>query len=145
MISAPADPPAHRPGRLRRELVVFALIGVASNVVYALAFLLVRGHLGGQASNVIALIVSTYANTAANRRFTFNVRGPGGAMRHQTWGFALFGVQLAITASALFVLHLVAPGAGHAVELATIIGAAALATVLRFVAFRVWVFRERPR
>ena len=37
-------------------------------------------------ANFIALLVTAVANTAANRRFTFGVRGPRDAVRHQVQG-----------------------------------------------------------
>ena len=48
-------------------------------------FLLLRPALGAQASNLVALLLTAVANTAANRRVTFGVRarptGPGTSCR----------------------------------------------------------------
>ena len=42
--------------------------------------------IGAQAANVVALLVTAVLNTAANRAFTFGVRGRGRAPRHQAQG-----------------------------------------------------------
>ena len=44
-------------------------------LAYLLLFLLLRGLAGAQGANLVALLVTAVANTAANRRFTFGVRG----------------------------------------------------------------------
>ncbi|MCW2768831.1 MAG: glycosyl transferase, family 2 [Aeromicrobium sp.] len=52
-------------------MVVFAMIGIASTVVYAVLYVTLRGRLGSLKANAVALAASAIANTAANRRFTF--------------------------------------------------------------------------
>ena len=71
-------------------MVVFALIGIASTLAYALLYVLLRGNLGAQEANAVALAVTAIANTAANRRFTFGFRGSAGALRHQVQGLLVF-------------------------------------------------------
>lgn len=56
----------------------------------------------------------------------------------------LAGAALALVTGALAALAAWAPGAGRLVEMAVLVAANALATVLRFVAFRSWIFRGRP-
>ena len=73
------------------------------------------------------------------------VRGSAGAARHQFQGLIVFGLGLVLTTGALALLGHVAPDAGQPVELAVIILANAVATVLRFVLFRSWVFRTPAR
>jgi putative flippase GtrA len=87
--------------------------------------------------------VTAIANTAANRRLTFAIRGGAHTVRHQAQGLAVFGLALALTASSLALLHVVSAHPGHAVELAVLVAANLLATVLRFVLLRSWVFRTR--
>jgi putative flippase GtrA len=126
-----------------RQLVRFAAIGVASTVANLVLYVLFRGIMGAIAANVVALLLTTIANTAANRRLTFGVRGRHGAARHQFQGLIVFGLGLGLTTGALALLGHLAPDAGQAVELAAIILANAVATVLRFLLFRAWVFRPR--
>jgi putative flippase GtrA len=128
---------------LLHQLVRFAVVGVASTVAYALLFLLLRGPLGAQGANFAALLLTAIANTAANRRLTFGVRGKGGAIRHQGQGLVVFALGWGLTSSTLGVLHLAVPGAPRGVELAALVVANLAATLLRFVLLRHWVFRRR--
>lgn len=124
------------------QLVRFAAIGVASTLAYALLFRLLREPIGAYAANLLALVITAIGNTAANRRLTFGVRGSAGAATHQLQGLIVFGLGLALTSGALAALHTWAPAASHAVELLVLIVANALSTLLRFVAYRSWIFRK---
>jgi putative flippase GtrA len=138
-------PPRSVPGvptGLPGQLVRFAAIGVASTLAYALLFLLLRGPVGAYAANLIALVLTAVGNTAANRRLTFGVRGTAGAATHHLQGLIVFGMGLALTSCALAALHAWVPAASQAVELLVLIIANALATLLRFVAYRSWIFRK---
>jgi len=128
---------------LLHQLVRFAVVGVASTVAYALLFLLLRGPLGAQAANFAALLLTAIANTAANRRLTFGVRGADGAIRHQGQGLVVFALGWGLTSSTLGVLHAAVPGAPRGAELAALVVANLAATLLRFVLLRHWVFRRR--
>src|SRR5271165_3699655 len=57
------------------QAVRFAVIGVACTLAYLLLFLLLHDPLGAQSANLMALLVTAIANTAADRRFTFGMRG----------------------------------------------------------------------
>jgi putative flippase GtrA len=124
------------------QLVRFGAIGVVSTLAYLLLYVLLRGALGAFGANLLALVVTAVANTAANRRLTFGVRGREGAAAHQFQGLVVFGLGLALTTGALAALSAWAPNASQLVELVVLVVANALATVLRFVAFRAWVFRR---
>ncbi len=90
----------------------------------------------------IVLLVTAVGNTAANRRFTFGVRGVAGAARHQFEGLVVFGIGLGLTSGALALLHSL--GEPHRlVELSVLVAANLLATVVRFVLLRGWVFHPR--
>ncbi len=120
----------------------FATIGVLSTVAYLLLFMALRGVLGPQGANLVALLVTAVGNTAANRRFTFGVRGAAGAARHQFEGLVVFGIGLGLTSGALALLHSL--GEPHRlVELSVLVAANLLATVVRFVLLRGWVFHPR--
>ncbi|MCG2803699.1 MAG: bifunctional glycosyltransferase family 2/GtrA family protein [Cellulomonas sp.] len=134
-----------RDGRLLGQLLRFAVIGAISTAAYALLYVVLAGPWGAQAANVTALAVTAVANTAANRAFTFGIRGRGRALVHQSQGLAVFGLAWALTAGALGVLHLMAPAAPRPVELAVLVVANLGATVLRFLLLRGWVFRPRTR
>jgi hypothetical protein len=82
------------------------------------------------------LLLTAIANTAANRAFTFGVRGRGGAARHQVHGLLVFAFGLAITSGSLFVLHHFDPTVGKVAELSMLVAANLIATLVRFVALR---------
>jgi putative flippase GtrA len=137
---------AAAPSGLGRQLLRFGAIGAISTGVYALLYLLLRQGMGAQAANATALLLATFANTAANRRITFGVRGRAGAARHQVQGLVILGIALVLTAGCLGLLHAIAPGAGQGVELAVLTLANVVATLARFLLFRAWVFpSRRPR
>jgi putative flippase GtrA len=133
------------PRGLPTQLVRFAAIGVASTLANLVLFLLFRTFIGPIWANVAALLLTTIANTAANRRLTFGVRGPQDAAKHQFQGLVVFGLGLGLTTGALALLGALVPGAHQGLEVVTIIVANLVATVLRFVLFRAWVFRGRTR
>ena len=127
------------------QLARFAMIGIVSTLAYLVLYVLLRGELGAFGANLVALVVTAVANTAANRRLTFGVRGRAGAATHQLQGLLVFGLGLAFTTGALAALSAWLPDAGQLVEILALVTANALATALRFVAFRSWIFRaHRP-
>jgi putative flippase GtrA len=122
--------------------VRFAAIGALSTLAYALLYLLFAGVMPAQLANFVALLLTAIANTAANRRFTFGVRGRTGVVRHQFQGLLVFLLAWGITSGSLLLLHLVAPASGHTAQLLTLTAANLFATLLRFVLLRLWVFRQ---
>lgn len=131
------------PRGLTSQLVRFAAVGVASTLAYLVLYLLLRGPLGAQGANFAALLLTALANTAANRRLTFGVRGPTDRFRHQVQGLVVFGVGLALTSASLAVLHAGAPDAARWTELTVLVLANVTATLVRFLLFRSWVFPRR--
>ena len=79
------------PTGMTRQIVRFAAIGIVSTLAYLVLFFLLRMGAGAQAANFLALAITAVANTAANRRLTFGVRGRQGAVRHQFLGIGVFG------------------------------------------------------
>jgi putative flippase GtrA len=119
----------------------FLVVGGLSTIAYALLYLVLADLMPAQAANFVALLVTAVANTAANRRFTFGVRGPG-VVRHQFQGLVVFGVAWAITSGSLELLHVLHPGVSKHGELVVLTAANLVATVVRFLALRLWVFRR---
>jgi putative flippase GtrA len=128
-------------GRIGLQVAMFALIGAASTVAYAVLFLLLRLVTGPQVANLLALLLTAIGNTAANRRLTFGVRGRQGSVRHQLQGLIVFGVGLAVTSGAL----LLVPSGHPGLEVAVLTAANLVVTVMRFVAMRTWMFVRRRR
>ena len=118
------------------QLVRFGLTGIASTIAYALLYLSLHSELKAQAANLTALLLTALANTAANRAFTFGVRGRRGAARHHLHGLLVFTFGLAITSGSLFLLHRFDPTVDKVVELSVLVVANLVATVARFLALR---------
>jgi putative flippase GtrA len=131
---APVDP------RLGPQIVRFASIGVVSTVVFAALFALLDGPVGPVGADVVALLVCAFANTAANRRLTFALRGRAGRARHYAAGTALGLLPLALTLAALGLLATLGMSS-LGVTLLTLTAANLLATAARFLLLRNWVFR----
>src|SRR5215467_3309518 len=142
------SPPGLRPGgargrygQLASQLARFILVGVASTVAYVLLYLLLRGVLAAQAANALSLLITAVANTAANRRLTFGIRGRAHAARHQLRGLIAFGTGLAVTSGALAALNVISAQPSRLTEVVVLIAANLVATVVRFALYRSWVFR----
>jgi putative flippase GtrA len=118
------------------QMVRFGIVGVVSTVAYALLYLLLHPAMGAQAANLAALLLTAIANTAANRAFTFRVRGRSGVARHQLHGLLVFAFGLAITSGSLFALHRFDPTVSKEFELSVLVLANLVATLVRFVALR---------
>ncbi|WP_330184471.1 bifunctional glycosyltransferase family 2/GtrA family protein [Nocardia sp. NBC_01503] len=123
------------------QLVRFGIVGVASTLAYLLLYVLLQSITGAQAANFLALLITAIGNTAANRAFTFGVRGSAQAVSHQLQGLTIFGIGLALTSGSLFALHHWAPGSAVHLELVVLVIANLIATLVRFVGLR-WVFRK---
>jgi putative flippase GtrA len=127
---------------LASQLVRFASVGVASTALFALLFVALRGALGPAWAVVVAMAVCATANTAANRRLTFALRGPAGRGRHVAGGLALGLLPLALSLGALAALR--AAGVTSLLpQLVAVTLAGAAGSVARFVALRSWVFAAR--
>ena len=131
-------------GRLGMQLAMFAIVGVASTLAYAVLFLLLRGPFSAFTANLFALLLTAMANTAANRRLTFGVRGRSGVLRHQLRGLLVFAIGLGVTTGSLWLLH-ASGSTGHGMEVLVLTVANLVVTIMRFVAMRSWVFVRRRR
>jgi putative flippase GtrA len=140
-LSAAAPPEAAR--ALPRQLARFLAVGVASTLAYVLLYLGLRTALPAQPANAVSLLATAVLNTAVNRRFTFGIRGRPDLARHQAQGLLAFGAGLALTSPALAALHAVVSRPARAAEVTVLVGANLAATVIRFLIYRHWVFRER--
>jgi putative flippase GtrA len=132
-------------GRLLSEtrLTRFLAIGVVSTIAYALLFLLLRGPLGAVGANALALAMTAVANTHANRRLTFGIRGRREVVRQHGAGALVYVLTLGLTSGALAVLHGLDASPARAVELLVLVAASVCATVTRYMALRSWVFARR--
>jgi putative flippase GtrA len=127
------------------QLLRFVTIGAISTAAYVGLFVSFRGSVGAQVANLLALLITAVANTAANRRLTFGVRGREGAARHQGQGLVVFGIGLALTSGSLAALHAMSARPAAWLEIGVLVTANLAATLVRFVLLRRWVFTLPPR
>jgi len=127
------------------QVIRFITIGIVSTFAYLALYAALRTGLDAQVANALALLATAIANTAANRRFTFAVRGKTYAVRHQAQGLVVFALALGLTSGSLAALQAAAVHPSRAAELAVLTVLNLLATVLRFALLRMWVFRGEAR
>jgi putative flippase GtrA len=139
------EPSAARPLGLTAQVLRFAAIGAVSTLAYLILYVLLRTGLPAQGANALALLITAVGNTAANRRYTFSVRGASGAWRQQAQGLVVFAAALGLTSLALAGLHAVVGQSGRLPEVGVLVAANLAATALRFVLLRSWVFGSRTR
>jgi len=135
--------PADAPLWLSTQLVRFAAVGAASTLAYAVLFWALREVLPAAASNVIALAATAVANTAANRRLTFGIRGRERLLGDHAGGLLAFAAALVFTNGAIVAMGLFAPGASRVAEIAVLTAANAIATGVRFLVLRTVLFHMR--
>jgi putative flippase GtrA len=91
------------------------------------------------------MLATAVVNTAVNRRVTFGIRGRADAARHQLRGLIAFGIGLALTSGALAALHASSARPSRSAEVAVLVLANLVATIVRFGLYRRWVFRSQDR
>jgi putative flippase GtrA len=126
--------------QLGTQVVRFASIGVVSTVVFAAWFAVLVDPLGAIAADVVAFGLCAFANTAANRRLTFALRGRTGRVRQYSAGLAVAVMPLVLTLIVLGVLD-AAGATSLGAQLLALTVTNAVATLGRFVVLRNWVFR----
>jgi putative flippase GtrA len=141
---AVATPDAVVAGRgLRGQLARFAAIGAASTALHLGLLALLTAPLGTQPANLVGLVVSTVGNTAANRLWTFQVRGRDQLARQHLQALVVFALTWACSSLALELLAVAWPHASTVTTVAVVGAANAVSTVARFAAMRSWIFRSR--
>jgi putative flippase GtrA len=131
-------------GDLGGQLARFASIGVVSTIVFAVLFVALSGPIGWFGADILALIVCSFANTAANRRLTFSLRGRTGRARHYGAGLVVAALPLVLTLLTLGVLT-AAGSTSLFAALGSLTAVNGVAAVARFLVLRSWVFRRTSR
>jgi putative flippase GtrA len=129
--------------RLRGQVARFAVIGVGSTVLHLGLLAALTGPLGAQVANLVGLVVSTVANTAANRTWTFQVRGTEQMARQHLQALVVFAITWVCSSLALELLAVAWPRASTLTTVVVVGAANAVSTVARFTAMRSWIFRIR--
>ncbi len=125
---------------LAGQLARFASVGLASTALFAVLFIVLAAPLGPVAAAFVAFMLCAPLNVAVNRRVTFARRGSAGRARHYTAGLAVAAAPLALDLAVLAALGWAGVASVDA-DLAAVTVANAMATALRFVVLRRWVFR----
>ena len=126
-----------------RQPLMFAAIGVLSTIAYVLIYAALREIASAHVSNLLALAITTLANTQANRHFTFGVRGRAGLFADHLGGLAAFGVALAISSASISLLQLTVGAPGVGLEIAVLGFGNVIAAITRFVLLRLWLERHQ--
>jgi len=141
--SAQVEPTGERPRlepSLAGQIARFASIGLLSTGLFTLLFYVLAGPIGAVPAGIAAMLLCSLANTAANRRLTFSLRGRTDLVRHHAAALGVNLLPLTLTTGTLIALDLVGTTA-LGVQLVAVTAANAGATVARFVLLRIWVFR----
>ena len=121
----------------------FAGVGLGSTALHLGLFAWLATALpSAQVANLLALLVATVANTAANRRWTFGVRGRRHLGRHHLQALTVFGLTWGMSSLALLLVGAVSTDPGAAAQTVAIAAANLVATAVRFVAMRRWIFND---
>lgn len=121
------------------RLVRFVAIGGASTVLYWALFWLARPLMAASWASLLALVASTLANTAAQRRFTFATAGdPRTARRDHLLSLAAFGGSWLLSIAALGWLATLAPSASALSELAVAQACTLAGSATRFAVLQAW-------
>jgi putative flippase GtrA len=138
--TSPRQP--RRPGGIR-QLATFGVIGTASTLAYVAIYAWLRAAMPAEAANALALLATAVANTAANRRLTFAVRGRQNLARDHAAGLIALGVALLLTSSSIALMDVLVPHRGRALEIGVLVGANVAATLVRFLLLRLAI--DRPK
>lgn len=125
-----------------RQLIRFTGVGVVCTLTSLALYAFSRPWLGSQPANATALVLTSFMNTALNRRLTFKITERRRMKRDHLNGLIVILVALLITGGSLGVLHWVRPEATVADELWTTTLSGFAATAVRFTMLRHWIFRR---
>ena len=129
-------PPPARSRPVLLQLLVFAGVGGALNIVYAALYVVLRTFWNAQWANAVALVLSTMIGTWSHRRVTFGVRGTARTVSHQSLGLVLLVFGLAVTAGSLWLLDSTVEDPSRAAELLVLAAANIGVGLVRFATFR---------
>ena len=121
------------------QLVRFALVGGASNVVYGLAFVVLSSH-GVLTANFLGAILSTALANELHRSITFGASERVGWLSAQLEGGGLALVGLVVSTLAIGAFHSAYPAASALAAGALVVSVSAAIGGLRFLALRGLVF-----
>ncbi len=130
---------------LAHQLRSFAAIGIACTAAFALLYAGLRdAGVPSLAANALALATTMGINFTANRHLTF--AAAGGDLGRQLAGYTLaYLLGLAASSGALVALLDLLGHPRGPLDVAAAVAAGFVATAVRFVLMRSWVFADRAR
>ena len=133
------------PSRLARELSAFGVVGAVCFVIDIALFQLLYAHVGAGAvtSKLLATLVSMSVAFLGHRFWSFAHRAPTG-LRREYWRFsAVNGLTLLLSVTIVAVVRYPLGQESPVVLQAANVVAIGTGTVVRFLAYRTWVFPAR--
>lgn len=133
-----------RYSELLRHALFYLAAGGASTLLQACLYLLLRATLGAQAANLVAIALTTIANTEFHRLVTFAGRKAKPARRHvQT--VLTFAFYAGTGSVALAGLRAAVSTPTPATETALLVSVSTVGGIVRFLLLRSWVFAGGTR
>lgn len=129
---------------LGRHASWYLLAGGVTTLLQGAVFLALREPLGPHGANLVAIALTTVANTEFHRVVTFAGAAEAPARRH-VQAVATFVFYAVSGSVALFALHGLANSPSAMLETSVLVATSITGGALRFVALRYWVFARRPR
>ncbi|WP_199435368.1 GtrA family protein [Qaidamihabitans albus] len=137
------EPLPVRRRELGRHAVYYVLAGGATTLLQALVFLMIRGPLGAHAANLVALALTTVANTEFHRLVTF-AGTPAAPARRHVQAVLAFAFYAGSGSLVLVLLHGLTDTPSPLLETTALVITSAGGGLVRFVLLRSWVFARRP-
>ena len=151
---APVHPDATLAPRQSRveslsKILTFTVTGLLSTALFVAIYLVLRHVWVPALADLVALAVTSVANTEANRKWTFartaEGRPAGSRIRQHYRAGILFFLYYASTTGAVSLLRFLFPGANKVAELAAILVVAITLTTFRYIALDRWAFARETR
>lgn len=131
-------------GLIGAEFLRFVLVGGASNVVYALVFVML-GSVGTFSANAVGVVVSSALANELHRRHTFRAAARVHWLSAQWEGGGLALLGLVVSTVSLALLDVWLPVVDDLARAATVIAVSGAVGVMRYVGLRSWVFSAGRR
>lgn len=142
--AAPVTPNPPPTRRMREQFAWYVVAGTVSTAAHAGLFLLLRDLLGPFPANLLAIVVTATANTEFHRHFTFRGKESTLGRRVVATGLTIL-YDATYSTVALLGLQLFVADPSATQQTVTIVAAAAIGGLARFLLLRYWVFIRHPR
>lgn len=127
-----------RSNAVSARMARFGAIGLVSTLANWILFFVVRSVLSATWATLIALLISTIFNTAAQRRYTFGNGTQKSAYRDHLMSILAFGGAWLLSIWAIDLLHSFHPDANAAAELVVSQICILTGSALRFALLQIW-------